>query len=205
MNISAHRSAQIVAILLISIVAMQIVYFAISSVEGDINRAVIWSVEAVAFLGISVFALVCLVRQSDLQLAWAAIAVGGVLNLVQVGMGLAMFPPLSDAGEAMAPAFQAILAGAFFLYFAGKFLFGMAAVVVGLRLIGGRSVARIVGILTALAGLGAMAVNLAAMGVGMTIAFPAGATGTVATLALAVALAIAMGARDRSSESVIGR
>lgn len=205
MEILTRRSAQIVAVLLVAIVVTQAVYFAISSVDGEINRAIIWSVEAVAFLAIAVFALVCLTREPTFQVAWAAIAVGGVLNLVQVGMGLAMFPPLSEAGEAMAPAFQAILAGAFFLYFAGKFLFGMAAIVIGLGLLHGGRAGKIVGAMTALAGLMAMAVNLGAMGAGMTLVLPAGATGTVATLLLTVALAMSMRNRDRLSGSVIGR
>ena len=205
MNISSRRSAQIVAGLLIAIVVMQAVYFGFSSVDGEINRAVIWTTEAVAFLGIAVFALVCLVRRADLQLVWAAITVSGVLNLVQAGMGLAMFAPLREAGDAMAPAYQAILAGAFSLYFAGKFLFGTAAIVVGPGLLSGSTAGRIVGISTALAGLAAMAVNLAAMGIGMTMVFAAGATGTVATLALAIALAMAMGTREQLAEARAGR
>lgn len=190
MEMTAHRSSRIVAVLLFAIVATQIVYFALSESGAEINRMIIWSAEAVAFLGIAVFALVCLGRGLDRQVAWAAIAVGGVLNLVQVGMGLAMFPPLSEAGEAMAPAFQAILAGAFFLYFAGKFLFGAAAVVIGADLLRRGPGAKIVGALAVLAGLIAMVINLGAMGQGMSLVFPAGAAGTVTTLLLGVAIAM---------------
>lgn len=192
MDIRAHRGARILAILLFSVVATQIIYFALSSNGAEINRMVLWSTEAVAFLGIAVLGLVCLVRSSHHALAWSAIAVSGVLNAIQVGMGLAMFEPLSEAGETMAPAFQSILAGAFFLYFAGKFLFGLSAIAIGASLLRGRGAAKAIGGVTVLAGLASMTVNLGAMAVGMSMALPAGATGTVATLLLGIAVALSV-------------
>ena len=194
MDIKEHRSAQIVAFLLLAVVVTQIIYFALSSNGSEINRMIIWSTEAVAFLGISVFALACLVRSPRHALAWAAIAVSGVLNTIQVGMGLAMFEPLSEAGEAMAPAFQSILAGAFFLFFAGKFLFGLSAILIGAALLRGGRAAKAIGVVTVLAGLVSIAVNLGAMATGMTLIFAAGAAGTVATLVLGIA--VAMSVRD---------
>lgn len=179
-----------VPILLLLLVVTQILYVVLSSNGFEINRPVIWSTEAVVFLGITVLALVALAQNGRLAPAWAAIVVSGLLNVVQVGMGLAMFGPLSDAGEAMAPAYQATVAGAFFLYFAGKLLFGFAAIIVGAHLLRGRGVARVIGGLTALSGLAAMAVNLGGMATGMALVFPAGATGTAATFLLAVALAM---------------
>ncbi len=107
-------------------------------------------------------------------------------------MGLAMFEPLSEAGETMAPAFQSILAGAFFLYFAGKFLFGLSAIAIGASLLRGRGAAKAIGGVTVLAGLASMTVNLGAMAVGMSMALPAGATGTVATLLLGIAVALSV-------------
>ena len=193
MEFTARRSGQIVAALLFAVVAPQLIYFALSSAGLDINRTIIWTAEAAAFLGISVFALIPMAHQPRFGVAWAAVAVGGVLNVIQVGMGLAMFPPLTEAGEVMAPAFSAILAGAFFLYFAGKFLFAAAAIAIGTALFGGGGGyggggGKIVGAPAVLTGLAALAVNLYAMGVGMDAVFPAGATGTAATFFLAVAL-----------------
>lgn len=192
MEFTVRRSAQLVAILLIVTVVTQIAYIAISNGGGEPPRMLIWTAEAVAFLGISIFALVALVRQAGNLAAWAAIAVGGLLNVVQVGMGLAMFGPVKDAGEAMAPAFQAILAGAFFLYFAGKFLFGFAGILIGSGMLRGRGgvgkAGKVVGGLTILTGLAAALVNLYAMAVGMDVVFQAGAAGTAATLLLAIAI-----------------
>lgn len=187
MTITARRSAQIISVALIATVVTQTIYFLLSSAEAEINRTVVWTTESVAFIAIAIFALVVLTRGGAHAAAWAAIALGGVVNLFQTGMGLTMFGPLSDAGEALAPAFQAVLSGAFFLYFAGKFLFGFAAILLGLvifRQAGG--VTKMLGGLALLAGLTALAVNLAAMAVGMDLVLPAGATGTAAALFLAL-------------------
>ncbi|MGB7407586.1 MAG: hypothetical protein WA908_03710 [Pontixanthobacter sp.] len=202
MEFTARRSAQIAATLLIAIVVTQLVYFALSSAGMDINRMIIWTTEAVAFLGISVFAMIPLARGSQFSAAWAAIAVGGMLNVIQVGMGLAMFGPVKDAGEAMAPAFQAILAGAFFLYFTGKFLFAAASIVIGLGLFReAKAAAKFAGVLAIVGGIAALLVNLYAMAVGMDAVFLAGATGTAATLFLGFAI-IAANVRAREPAAV---
>ncbi|MDN3646372.1 hypothetical protein QWY75_09190 [Pontixanthobacter aestiaquae] len=142
MDITANRSAKLTAVLLLFTVISKLLYVGISSGGSEPPRMLIWTAEAVAFLGISVFALVAMARQSAHSALWAAIAVGGILNVIQVGMGLAMFGPLSDAGEALAPAFTAVLAGAFFLYFACKFLFGFAAILLSATLFNGGGVAK---------------------------------------------------------------
>ncbi|WP_026091722.1 hypothetical protein [Blastomonas sp. AAP53] len=185
---SANRTALIIAILLAVIVLTQIAYIVKSTYKIDLPGTVIWSLEALVFLAICVLALAAMVQKGPLTMAWAAIAVGGLLNVLQVGMGLAMFAPLSDAGEAMAPAYEAIVAGAFFLYFAGKLLFGVAAILVGKALLRSTGVARIAGGLAILTGLAAALVNTAALAMGMDWLYPAGAAGTVATACLAVAL-----------------
>ncbi len=203
MSITPRHAAQITATLLIAVVVTQIVYFTLSSVGADINRMIIWTAEAAAFLGISAFALAAMAHSRRHAAMWAAIAVGGMLNVIQIGMGLTMFVPLSDAGETMAPAFSAVLAGAFFLYFAAKFLFGGAAIAVGLTLMrsaGGAGKA--IGVLAGLTGLAAMAANLYAMATGMDAVFPAGAAGTAATAFLALAIIATnragSGGRDRT-------
>ena len=189
MSFDARLAIRITIIMLLSVVVTQLIYIALSNAGLDINRPVIWTTEAVAFLAISVFALVPALRGSPHAAAWVAVAMGGLLNVIQVGMGLAMFPPLKDAGEGMAAAFEAVLAGAFFLYFAGKFLFGFAGVVFGLALMRDANLpARAVGIFAGLTGLAAIVVNTYAMAAGMDVVFIAGAIGTAATLFLAIAM-----------------
>ncbi|WP_430386447.1 hypothetical protein [Blastomonas fulva] len=186
------RYLQAVPLAMIVLVVTQLSYVVLSDSGFEMHRRVIWTTEAVAFLGITVLALVALAQNSKLAPAWAAIAVGGVLNVVQVGMGLAMFGPLKDAGEAMAPAYEAVVAGAFFLYFTGKWLFGLAAILVGAAMLRGTGLAKAAGMLAILSGLAAMAVNLLGMATGMAWIFPAGVTGTAATLLLAIALAMTL-------------
>lgn len=187
MQYSARRASYIAAFFLIVTVVTQLIYIGLRHNEIEFDSNTIWTIEAVAFLAISVFALVPSARGSAHTAAWAAVALGGVLNVIQVGMGLAMFGPVSEAGEALAPAFQSILAGAFFLYFAGKFLFGFAGILLGLHLarIGGGA-AKAVGGLAALTGLGALVTNLMGMSAGMDMVMIAGGAGTAATLFLAI-------------------
>lgn len=188
MQYSARRASYIAAFFLIVTVVTQLIYIGLRSAEIEFDSSTIWTIEAVAFLAISVFACVPMARGSAHTAAWAAVALGGVFNVIQVGMGLAMFGPVSEAGEALAPAFQSILAGAFFLYFAGKFLFGFAGILLGLHLIRiGGGAAKAVGALAALTGLGALATNLMGMSAGMDMVMVAGGAGTAATLFLAIA------------------
>lgn len=191
MQYSARRASYIAAFFLIVTVVTQLIYIGLRSAEIEFDSSTIWTIEAVAFLAISVFALVPMARGSAHTAAWAAVALGGAFNVIQVGMGLAMFGPVSEAGEALAPVYQSILAGAFFLYFAGKFLFGFAGILLGLHLIRiGGGAAKPVGALAALTGLGALATNLMGMSAGMDMVMIAGAAGTAATLFLAMAAAM---------------
>lgn len=189
MDFTTRRSTQIIIVALFSVVITQLIYVALSSAGADINRMVIWTTEAVAFLAMSLFGLNLLVQSNRNGAAWIALALAGIFNVIQVGMGLAMFSPLTDAGEAMAPAFQSVLAGAFFFYFVGKFLFGFAAILTGASLLrSGAGIAKAVGGLAVLTGLAAMVINLFAMAVGMDMVQLAGAAGTAATLFLGLAL-----------------
>lgn len=185
---SGTRPLSIIPVLLVTIVLTQILYIVKSTYKIDIPSTAVWSLEAVAFLAITVLALVAMLQKGSLALAFAAIAMGSLLNVLQVGMGLTMFAPLSDAGEALAPVYEVVVAAAFFLYFAGKLLFGFAAVVAGMTLLRGTGSARVVAVLAAVAGLAAILVNLGGIVVGMPWLYAAGAAGTLATLLLAVAL-----------------
>lgn len=188
MTATVDVTARRIAALLGLIVVTQIIYVVLSNSGADINRPLIWSIEALAFMAMSVLALTGMTKADVSALGWAAIAVSGILNTVQVGMGLAMFGPLSEAGEALAPAYQAVVAGAFFLYFAGKLLFGFAAIAFGAPLLRANGIARALGLVAIIAGVAAMGVNLAGMAMGMTMVFAAGAAGTAATLMLAIVL-----------------
>ena len=191
MQYSARRASIITAVFLAITVLTQLVYIGLRQNEIEFESSTIWTIEAVAFLAISVFALVPLARGSAHTAAWAAIALGGIFNVIQVGMGLAMFGPLKDAGEVLAPAYQSVLAGAFFLYFAGKFLFGFAGILLGLHVmrIGGGA-AKAMGGLAVLTGVGAFATNLMGMASGMDMVWIAGAVGTASTLFLAIVAGI---------------
>lgn len=188
MTHGANRFLSLIPVLLLLIVVTQIVYIVKATYHLDIPGTAIWSVEAVAFLGMTLLGLLAMVQNGQMTVVWAAIAIGGLFNVLQVGIGLAMFGPLADAGEAMAPVYDAVAAGAFFLYFAGKVLFGLSAIIVGMILTRSAGPAKIMGGLSVLTGAVAMLVNLGGMTMGMTWLYQAGATGTAATLCLAVAL-----------------
>jgi len=190
MEIPARQAASAAAICMVVTVITQVGYMALPAIGIEVNSKIVWTIEAVAFLGIGVFALVAMARQAGPALAWSAIAIGGILNVIQVGMGLAMFGPVKDAGEAMLHAFQAIIAGAFFFYFTGKFLFGIAGIVLGAALMKGPIAAQILGALAILSGLAAVALNLGAMAIGMDLLIPAGAAGTAAALFAALAILV---------------
>ncbi len=188
MDISARGAGQIAAIALLLSVITHALYVINSSAGLGIASPAIWTIEVLGFLTMAVFALVALARRATAPVVWASIALGGVFNVVQAGMGLAMFGPLRLGGEAMAPAFQAVLAGAFFFYFAGKFLFGIAATVLGIALLKGPLAARVIGALAILSGLAAAVFNATGMAIGTQIGPWAGAAGAAAALFAALAV-----------------
>lgn len=179
--------AAIAAALLITVVT-QIAYM---TVKGDtITGPMIWGVEAFAFLAINLLALAALRRSDGSAVGWAGLAAFGLLNLGQVGIGLTMFGPLGDGGDATATVMGAVLGFAFFLYFAAKFALAVTAVLFGLTGIGASSIAvKSVSVLAIGAGIFALVANGAAMALGREAWITyAGASGTVAALALAIML-----------------
>jgi hypothetical protein len=106
-------------------------------------------------------------------------------------MGLTMFYQLGYGGETPPnPVFFPVLRMSFFLYFAAKAALGVAAIILGMELwqtIAG-DVWRIVGLLVAIAGLGALLLNAAAMMLGLGVVPFAGAVGVVAAVLTALAL-----------------
>lgn len=189
---TASQYRKLTAILLLVTVASQIVYLVmlkdVGLVEGWPLRSVIWTIETVTFSLLAVAALAVLASGERHRLIWAAIAVSGVFNAIQAGIGLSMFLPPTQAGDAGKLLFDTVLAGAFLFFFLAKVLLGVASAMLGAALFGaGGTLSKIIGALSVIAGIAAVALNAVALPQGLALVFPAGAAGTVATLMLAIA------------------
>ena len=187
----AHQNAvRAVAALLILACVTQAVYTALYVAKLDVPRQLLWGTEGLLFPLLAALAGAAMVRSERLTLAFAAIAFAAVLNFLQVGVGLTLFFPFSDAAKAdpaLAPVAGAIVAVAFFIYNAAKLLLGFAALLVGLSRMSAGSKA--LGGATALVGGIAMIANGAAIvGAGEIAGRIAGGSGVLATLLLAIAL-----------------
>ena len=188
MNHTITGLARVVAIALLASVATQIFYIAVvAEIDGDtVLRPVTWMTEMAIFSLVAVAAMP-LVARSSMPLAAAAIVLAGILNAVQVGMGLSMFGPSREAADGQV--FATVLQGAFFFFFQAKALLGVAAIGVGIAAIRGSLLGKVIGGIAILSGFAAAILNLLAMAQGMEDwTFPAGAAGTVATALLALAL-----------------
>ncbi|MBX7493432.1 thiamine biosynthesis protein ThiC [Qipengyuania sp. 1NDW9] len=179
------------AVLLVT-VASQIFYIAVvSGSENEMLRPLTWFTELFAFSISAIFAHALAVRRPVEAALWSTIALAGVLNVIQVGMGLSMFAPAMEAREAVPQLFAAILSGAFFFYFLAKLLLGGAALVLGFSALSAEgALAKGAGGLAALAGLAAIGLSLAAMVDSESWTFPAGAAGTAVTALLALVLLV---------------
>ncbi len=153
--------------------------------------AIVWTVEAIAFITIAVGGLAAMVNDRA-RAGWAALALAGVFNLVQIGMGLTLFKPVALAGEDYMWMFRAVVSGPFGFYFIAKIVLGLAAAAIGLAFMreAGGLLGRIIGRLTLAAGTLAALSNIAALGAGMSWLFAAGALGTLAALLLGIVLAM---------------
>lgn len=197
-NSIVRRSGLLIAAMLLVSVLTQIFYVtglgepdSFAQSWADIARPTVWMIELAAFTVITVSAIVASARSNVMSAAWAALALFGLFNIVQVSMGLSMFGPLSSAGEAAAPVFSAVLAGAFFFYFLAKALLGMAAIGFGIVLLSsGAKLSKLAGILAVLSGIAAAAINIFALPQGMAHVQIAGASGTLATLFAAIAIIV---------------
>ena len=192
MTSTASQYLKLVAFMLFVSIVTQIAYVGLLAdvgiVEGWPLRSTIWAIETVAFAVLAVAALATLAEYDRYRLIWAAVAISGVLNALQAGMGLSMFLPPSQAGDSGKLLFDTILAGAFVFFFLAKALIGLASVMLGFAVfkMGSRN-GKIIGVLAMLAGAAAIALNIAALPQGLTLVFAAGAAGTAATLTLAIA------------------
>jgi len=182
-----------VSVALLLTVASQIAYITTLSgvgiVEGWPLRSTLWTIEILLFVAIAIASLVGLVRSVDMQLGWSALAVAGIINMIQSGIGLSMFLPASQAGEQLAPLMGTVLAGSFLFYYLAKVVLGVAAVFFGLSLFrGGKVIVRIVGLLSLISGVIAIALNVAAVRMGLGAVPLAGASGAIATFFVGCAL-----------------
>lgn len=201
MEISLKRTVQVIAILLLAAAATQAIYTALYLSGGDVPRQLLWGSEALIFVLLAAFAGSALAGAGRYGLGFSAIMIAATLNLVQVGVGLTMFGPFGEfaAGtEAFGPAAGAVVSFSFMVYNASKILLGLAAIVFGMAKLNGGS--KILGGLTAAAGVVAMIANAASMTVGRDVfgELPlAGGSGVVATVLLALCVTAAVTAADR--------
>ena len=199
MVVSSYRAAWIVAAMLFLTVLTQLIYVGAGEATAQGLGKALWRVEIVAYLVMALYAL-RLARQHPL--AAAGLLVGGLLNVIQLGIGLHMFETLRQEGVPEA-VFRAVLQLAFFLYFAGKFALGFTAAGLGSVLFrSGGGVTGWIGIAAMLAGVAAIGMTLLAMlGGESRFTFPAGAAGTAAALIAGIALPLAY----RRGEHASGR
>ena len=208
MDINASRAVKLVVFSLITTVILQLVYMAAlggpSPLEAgapltnaDVIRyfdergaeiTAVWTTEAFAFLIIAVGSFVALASGVKSSAAWAALGLAGVFNMVQIGIGLAMFEPAARVGGDDSGLFFLFVSGAFFFYFVAKMLIGVAGIVLAGSLLKSEATGqKILGWITGLLGLVTILTNGAAMALGSSVLVAAGAVGTLATLFVAVA------------------
>ncbi len=178
--------ATIVSVMLLLTVASQLLYIAtlrdVGLIEGWPLRSTIWTTELVLFTAIAIASLVGLVRSPDMPWGWSALVVGGLINMLQSGFGLSMFLPASKAGADFAPLMGTVVAGSFLFYFLAKAILGLAALIFGLSLFRkDKTIGRVVGLVSAIAGVIAIGMNITAVRMGLGAVPLAGASGTIAT------------------------
>ncbi|WP_321324698.1 hypothetical protein [uncultured Parasphingorhabdus sp.] len=174
------------SIMLLLSVATQLLYIVtlkgVGIVEGWPLRSTIWTTEILLFTGITIASLAALVRSLSMQWGWAALAVAGMINIVQSGIGLSMFLPAAKAGPEFAPLMGTLLAGSFLFYNLAKAIIGLTAFLFGLTLFGSdKTKVRLVGLIAMAAGAIATILNIAAVYLGLGAVPLAGASGAIAT------------------------
>ena len=192
MKVSSEQGAvRLVAGALLLTVASQVFYIAVVANAGDDTplRPLTWFTELAAFSTVAIFSQALAARQPESATMWSAIAFSGLLNVLQVAMGLSMFEPALEAGEGQGQLFATVLAGAFFLYFLAKLVLGLVAFALGaVALRGGGAARRAVAALAAVSGIAAVGLNLLAMLDSQAWMLAAGAAGTATTAFLGVLL-----------------
>ena len=180
------------AALLLITVASQVFYITVvSGSDNEMLRPITWFTELFAFSASVVFAHALSARRPLQAVVWSIIALAGLLNVIQVAMGLSMFAPAMDAQEALPQLFAAILAGAFFFYFLAKLLLAAAAIMLGIGALNAPgAIEKGAGALAALGGIAGVVFSFLAMTDSESWTFAAGAAGTAATALLALVLLV---------------
>jgi|GEM_PF-1338613 len=199
MVISSHRAAWIAAAMLFITVISQAIYVGAGEATSMGLGKFLWRVETIAYLVLALYAL-RLARQHPL--AAAGLLIGGVFNVLQLGIGLHMFEALRQDGVPEAVR-SAVVQLAFFLYFAGKFGIGFAAAGLGHVLFrSGLGAVGWTGIIAMLMGISAICLAMLAMlGGEMRFVVPAGAAGTAAALLAGITLPLVY----RTGERTVGK
>lgn len=189
MEFTQKQNIQVISALLFLTVITQALYTALFVSGSDVPRQWLWGLEGVVFVLIAALAGSALIQAKKYTLGFSAIFASGILNVVQVGVGLTQFGPYSEVAkglEAIAPVTGSVIAFSFFVYNAAKVLLGIAAVVFGAAI--SQTGSKLLGRLTVFVGFVAIVTNAIVMMFGRIEAVPSGATGVVATLLLAVCL-----------------
>ena len=192
MEFTNKRTILITAYLLLVLAITQAIYTALYVAEIGFSRQILWGLEAVVFTVLVSFAGAALTQAKNYQLGWSAIAFSAVLNIVQVSIGLSLFSSFGKVAgnvEGAQPLIGGVVALSFMIYYAAKVLLGLAALVFGMASLakGGK----MIGGLTALAGVVAMFANGILITFGRDGFLPsgvAGGSGVIATLLLAICL-----------------
>ncbi|WP_299194136.1 thiamine biosynthesis protein ThiC [uncultured Erythrobacter sp.] len=193
MELTLKRTTQFIAVILLAAVVTQAIYTYLYVSEMEVPRQLLWGIESFLFLMLTALAGSAMLQAKSLFLGWSALAFAGVLNVVQVGVGLTMFGPFFEAAgtvEGIEPAAHSVVAYSFMVYNAAKALLALAAIVFGMaRLNQG---AKALGGLTTLVGVIALIANELSMAMGRDFLgenMPlAGGSGVLATVLLAVCL-----------------
>lgn len=192
MELTQSQTKKIIAVLLLLLAISQPIYTALFVGAPEFDRQFLWRLEAIIFVLLASFSVSASVMAKHHTLGFSAIALGAVLKLLAVGLGLTQFWPFNAAAELnpdLSDVATSILALSFFCYNSGNILLGLAAVDFGKDKV--REGGRVVGGATLLVGAIAFVTNTLVMMFGFQGFFPspvAGGFGVLATLLLAVCL-----------------
>jgi len=187
-KLEINRAAQLIAAALFVVAITQLVYVILGGSGNSHIAYPIWRIETFMAFVVAILAFIIIDKK---PLVGGCLAVAGIFNVIQTGLGLTMFYQLGYGGEEPPnPVFFPVLFMSFFLYFAAKAALGVATLVLGIELWQSVSTGiwRVIGVLSALAGLGALLLNVAAMLLGLGVVPFAGASGVVASLFVGVVL-----------------
>ncbi|MBX7495924.1 hypothetical protein K3172_08670 [Qipengyuania sp. 6B39] len=193
MGLTDRALCRAVAGALLLTVASQIFYVVVVANAGPetVLRPLTWFTELFAFALVAIAGSTLSARRPAEAMLWSTIGLSGLLNVLQVAMGLAMFAPAMEIRETVPQLFATVLAGAFFLYFLAKFLLGAAGILLGMEALRAEtSMGKTIGALALLSGLAAVLLNLLGMIDAKAWTFAAGAAGTAVTAFVGLMLAV---------------